>query len=698
LLVMLFHLTGGSGVLWWLKRGKATASSNEGTQGADTRRAPVTQRSPCSDDDDPKVLEPLEFGTPISVRFDRSLLDSLAGKPIPPVEVYPWQPEGLVAVLGEHRMRGNLFTVSPAGKTIAVSSSGDAWIRLGSSDTLHEKQVLVCPGGTRLLAWAPMGDRLAVSTVAGPVLVFDARDMESIGKPQTLEKPTGPITALSWSSDGKYLLGGDSTHQRGVGCIWEVLSGKLINRLLHSGAVTSVAFSPVAGDYRMLTAGGVEDGSIHLWDSLTAKSESAVIDFRPAKTDTTVFVGQVAFAPDGKRALSCHPNGSVRLWDLARFEKGKESQTLVGHQRTPLAAFAPDGRTVVTAPSHNKVCLWNARDGKQIRPLASASVVHDLRFLSTGDSVIFAGGISSDANLHIHEVKTGKEVQPPVGHLGPLSCVAFAPEGASVATGSADQTVRVWDLRTVQQRHAVVAGQVWGVDYQPDGKRIFHYGSTWGTPMFADIENGKTVPVPYERTHAGAVWSASITRDGLYLVSGGYRDGFVRMYRLADGKQVREFMHDGPARVSIAPDMRRAIRTGGTKTLLLHLRCQEVVQEWDPASWALFLPDGRSILLGGSNTRTFKISAKKVEPGWPLPMDLSGSTAIHLAPDGKRVAAVAGRVTVFDIASGKSLWTWTPPGHFYGVRGVALSAGGEHLLTANGDGTAYVIRLPKRDP
>ncbi len=51
-------------------------------------------------------------------------------------------------------------------------------------------------------------------------------------------------------------------------------------------------------------------------------------------------------------------------------------------------------------------------------------------------------------------------------------------------------------------------------------------------------------------------------------------------------------------------------------------------------------------------------------------------------------------MAVFELESGRQLWTWPPPPHFGGVRGVALSPDGGHLLTANGDGTVYVICLP----
>ena len=57
-------------------------------------------------------------------------------------------------------------------------------------------------------------------------------------------------------------------------------------------------------------------------------------------------------------------------------------------------------------------------------------------------------------------------------------------------------------------------------------------------------------------------------------------------------------------------------------------------------------------------------------------------------------AVLGGKAAVFGVEAGQPVWEWTPPPHFGGVRGVALSPDGRDLLTANGDGTVYVIRLP----
>jgi WD40 repeat protein len=120
-------------------------------------------------------------------------------------------------------------------------------------------------------------------------------------------------------------------------------------------------------------------------------------------------------------------------------------------------------------------------------------------------------------------------VLPPVGHLNTVTCVAPGPAGQAVASGGVDQVVRLWDLNHVQQRHAVGAGGVWGVGFHPDGKRIWFAGAACTTLPFIDIGTGQVQTPAYNNQHNGAIWSAAITTDGRYAVTGGHSDGTVRM-------------------------------------------------------------------------------------------------------------------------------------------------------------------------
>ena len=60
------------------------------------------------------------------------------------------------------------------------------------------------------------------------------------------------------------------------------------------------------------------------------------------------------------------------------------------------------------------------------------------------------------------------------GHTQPLSSVAFSPDGKRIATGSGDQTVRVWDAETGTEKLALKGHVVTSVAFSPDGQTHCH--------------------------------------------------------------------------------------------------------------------------------------------------------------------------------------------------------------------------------
>jgi WD40 repeat protein len=82
--------------------------------------------------------------------------------------------------------------------------------------------------------------------------------------------------------------------------------------------------------------------------------------------------------------------------------------------------------------------------------------------------------------------------------------IAFSPDGQRIASGSEDQTIKLWDIGTGQCLHTLSELTDWAysVAFSPDGQRIAS-GSRDGTIEFWEVETREHLrtlraPKPYE--------------------------------------------------------------------------------------------------------------------------------------------------------------------------------------------------------
>jgi WD40 repeat protein len=98
--------------------------------------------------------------------------------------------------------------------------------------------------------------------------------------------------------------------------------------------------------------------------------------------------------------------------------------------------------------------------------------------------------------VHLWDVLAGKEQVVLRGHTAGVPCVAFAPDGRTIATGSLDNTVRIWDVATGRQT-AILGGNkgpVESVVFSPDGKLIASW-CKWQQKIRFDDWNGTQLKV-----------------------------------------------------------------------------------------------------------------------------------------------------------------------------------------------------------
>src|SRR5205823_5428150 len=130
----------------------------------------------------------------------------------------------------------------------------------------------------------------------------------------------------------------------------------------------------------------------------------------------------------------------------------------------------PAGQRVAVGEAGGHISLWDLSRAHVAGAMdLLKGPVSSLAFSRDGKLLAVAG---HEENGFLFELTNGDRV-PLEGHADLVNCVAFAPDGATVATGSSDGTVRLWSATGGQQRRVLSAtgmGAVLAIAFSPDNR------------------------------------------------------------------------------------------------------------------------------------------------------------------------------------------------------------------------------------
>ena len=604
------------------------------------------------------------------------------------VKLWDVAPTENIATFVGHRDAITSVSFSPNG-TLLASGAWDGIVKVWDVATQQNIATLVAFDHTLLtglfsgwftpVTFSPDGTLLAygaldITKQESTIQLWDVATQQNIATIQT--HTFDGIASIDFSPDGKKIVSKTLVDIK----LWDVTTHEYISTLFEGDPdiLASALFSPDGTLIASSILEGTDEDYIRirlvLWDVETGKQIASMLGH-------TEFISSLSFSSDGT-TLASSSEGVVKLWDIAEAKLAHPSHLV------KISGEAQHGWLGVPLP---KPLIVEVRDqygnpfpGAQVKftvtggggKLNGQSKVKRVTTDANGKAAIsltlgHATVNSVEASLH----GTGFVVNPWVrfnilvstydvttleGHSQDVTSVTFSPDGTLLATGSDDDTVKLWDMETKTNILTLEGhrGDVTSVSFSPDGK-LLASGSDDDTVRLWDVDTNENIAIL--EGHRWNVTSVSFSPDGKLLASGS-DDDTVRLWDVDTNENI-------------------AILEG---------------HRWNVTSVS-FSPDGK-LLASGSDDDTVRLWDVDTNENIAI---LEGHrrnvTSVSFSPDGKLLASGSddGTVKLWDVETQQNITTFK--GHVDDVKSVAFSQVGKTLISRSSDGLVKLWNVDTKE-
>ncbi len=544
---------------------------------------------------------------------------------------------------------------SPDSRTIA-SVGLDGKMRFwdpASGNLLHTVRTM--HGVVYALAWSPDGSSVITAGVDGAIRFWNPSTYDNTA---TLRDGLGAIYAIAVSSDGTRLAAG---HGSGDIVIWDLTSGETVDTLSgHGSVVNGVAFSP-DGEY--LASVG-DDFATILWNARTGELLHKQVQGQFAPKAVT-------FSPDGS-TLAVPVETHVGLFSvplLNQVGNANNDHSVTIHD----IAYSPDGGLLASGSEDLDVAGSILKQSIEVSDLNGDKSTFERQYPPTigyptsidfsPDGQLMAWGTNL-GTIHLGAIATastptifGSEPEPITGHHTEIPALAFSSDGRYLASGGADDVVRLWNpsngsLLRVLEGHE---GTVTSVAFSRDNTKVAS-SSADGTVRIWDVATGELQTTVFVTPHYAAT-STDFSPDGTHVIAGiGFSDSTAAIWDTTELLPVRRLDGHSSAVTAVA---------------------------WSPTL---------DRVITGSDDRTVRLwKASDGSPLGVLQKHAAPITDVAIADDGREFASSSsdGTVIVWDAASGDYLRT--VDAHDQSANAIAIGPDGDLIAAAGGDRTVRIF-------
>ena len=360
-------------------------------------------------------------------------------------------------------------------------------------------------------------------------------------------------------------------------------------------------------------------------------------------------------------------------------------------------AISRSGRYWAALSRRGEMRVWR-EEGKLLHLAWQAHTNTTLALALSPDEHTLASG-SEDGSVKLWDVASGALLWSG-WHTKVTLCLAFSPDGSLLTSGSQDGSVRLWEASLGTPLEDIPhPGPVFSLAWSPDG-RLLASGDVAGTIRL--WERQPTGPARCVQTlsgHTTLVRGLTFAPDGSVLASASW-DSTVKLWQLASGRCLETLVGHTERVQALAwsPDGGTLASGGWDTTIRLWdgklgtLRAVLQGHRGNVQSLA-FTPESRH-LLSGSDDGTLRLwEVERAQCVHVMQGSMASLYDLDWSPDGTQVVSVGTDtlVTIWDVAGGRG---GTLPrelrGHRWDVYGVAWSPDGNRLASSGWDGT---IRL-----